>query len=237
MLSYCLQQFNQLWHRLLPSPCLWCSLPVQRFDRQLCQSCQQALPQLPYQLCHYNLLWLPQISRGLKKPGFDQLLSVGYYRQPYRHWLQRWKFDQDYGAGELLQQQFASLLQQYQLQNPTLPDAIVYVPMHPAKQRQRGFNPAQLLAEVAASELQLPILPLLQRPVKQQAQVGLNRKQRQRNLRQAFTLQGEVAVPARIALIDDVLTTGATANTLCRLLRRSGARHISLWTVAVTLYD
>ncbi|MBZ9613693.1 ComF family protein [Rheinheimera maricola] len=237
MLNTYIQQFGRLWHYLLPSPCLWCSLPVQQFDRQLCHSCHQALPQLPYQLCHYNLLWLPQVSRGLKKPGFDQLLSVGYYRHPYRHWLQRWKFNQDYGAGELLQQQFCNVLCQYKQHTTVLPEAIIYVPMQPAKQRQRGFNPAQLLAYEGAKQLQLPVLSLLQRSGKQQAQVGLNRKQRQRNLRHVFALPAGITVPARIALVDDVVTTGATANTLCRLLRRAGARHISLWTVAVTLYD
>jgi len=192
---------------------------------------------LPLALCHYNLLWLPQVARGLTKPGFDELLSVSYYRQPYQHWLQRWKFARDYSAGDLLQQQFAALLQQYQQHKHTLPQAILYVPMHSRKLRQRGFNQAELLAKVAAQQLRLPILPLLQRRQYQTAQVGLNRKQRQRNLRAAFSLPATTVLPERIALVDDVVTTGATANEICRLLRRHGARHISLWTVAVTLFD
>lgn len=237
MLSALVRQLQQLWHLLLPTPCLWCSLPVQQFDRQLCSACQQALPQLPLALCHYNLLWLPQVARGLTKPGFDELLSVSYYRQPYQHWLQRWKFARDYSAGDLLQQQFAALLQQYQQHKHALPQAILYVPMHSRKLRQRGFNQAELLAKVAAQQLRLPILPLLQRRQYQTAQVGLNRKQRQRNLRAAFSLPKTTVLPERIALVDDVVTTGATANEICRLLRRHGARHISLWTIAVTLFD
>ncbi|MGP9799428.1 ComF family protein [Rheinheimera sp. NSM] len=237
MLSALMRQLQQLWHLLLPTPCLWCSLPVQRFDRQLCTACQQTLPQLPLALCHYNLLWLPQVARGLTKPGFDELLSVCYYRQPYQHWLQRWKFARDYSAGDLLQQQFAAVLQQYQQYKHTLPQAIVYVPMHSRKLRQRGFNQAELLAGVAARQLQLPILPLLQRRQYHTAQVGLTRKQRQRNLKTAFSLPKTTMLPERIALVDDVVTTGATANEICRLLRRHGARHISLWTVAVTLFD
>jgi len=192
---------------------------------------------MPYQACHYNLLWLPQVARGLANTRFDVLLSVSYYRQPYRHWLQRWKFAQDYAAGELLLQQFSALLQQYQLQQAKLPDAITFVPMHPAKQRKRGFNPAQLLAEQAARQLKIPLLPLLQRQQPNKAQVGLNRKQRLKNLHSAFTLADTALVPASIALVDDVITTGATADALCRLLRRAGAQHISLWTIAVTLAD
>jgi ComF family protein len=229
--------FRQLWHVLLPTPCQWCSLPVQRYDRQLCTACQLALPKLPYSLCHYNLLNLPQIARGLTKPGFNALVSVCYYQQPHRHWLQRWKFAQDYAAGELLQQQFTALLRQYQQQALPLPDAIVYVPMHPSKLRKRGFNPAQLLAQAAARQLGVTLLPVLQRPQRQPPQVGLSRKQRQKNLRQAFTLNCAVPIPTNVALVDDVVTTGATANELCRLLRRHGARHISLWTLAVTLFN
>lgn len=229
--------FGQLWHLVMPSPCQWCSLPVHRAEHQLCDACLHALPLLPYPLCHYNLLWLPHIARGLSKPGFDNLLSLACYQQPYRHWLTRWKFQQDEAAGDLLLQLFASLLAQYQQAKQPLPDAIVYVPMHPAKQRKRGFNPAQLLAEIAARQLGIAIMPVLQRPVRQPAQVGLNRKQRQRNLRRSFSLQPAVPLPAHVALVDDVVTTGATANTLCRLLRRHGAQRISLWTLAVTLAD
>lgn len=227
----------RIWHLLLPTPCLWCSLPVQHFQRQLCDSCQHALPAMPYQLCHYNLLYLPQVTRGLANTKLDALLSVGYYQQPYRHWLQRWKFAQDFAAGKLLLQLFATLLRQYQQQGATLPEAIVYVPMHPAKHRKRGFNPAQLLAEHAAKQLNIPVLAILRRPLPNKAQVSLNRQQRLKNLRSAFTLAADTTVPANIALVDDVITTGATANALCRILRRAGAKHISLWTIAVTLAD
>ncbi|MEO3877608.1 ComF family protein [Rheinheimera fenheensis] len=235
LLTALIRQFARLWHAALPASCLWCSLPVQRFDRQLCAHCQQALPQLPYPHCHYNLLWLPHVSRGLSKTRFDQLLSVGFYQQPYRHWLQRWKFAADAAAGDLLLQQFDLMLQQYQQDRQPLPQALLYAPMHPPRQRQRGFNQAQLLAEVAAARLNIPLLHAFSRNTSVPAQVGLNRKQRQRNLRQAFTLQAGILLPARVALVDDVVTTGATANELCRLLRRAGVREISLWTVAVTL--
>ncbi|GAB2927897.1 hypothetical protein GCM10027181_28540 [Rheinheimera gaetbuli] len=192
------------------------------------------MPQLPYSLCHYNLLWLPQVAQGLKKPRFDQLLSVSLYQQPYRHWLQSWKFSNDEAAGELLQQQFSALLAQYHSAGQRLPDAIVYVPMHPSRQRKRGYNQAQLLAQTAASQLQLPLLHILQKSRRLPPQVGLSRKQRQRNLRQSFTLKSYSNLPLHLALVDDVVTTGATANEVCRLLRRHGVRQISLWTVAVT---
>ncbi|MBU1311825.1 MAG: ComF family protein [Gammaproteobacteria bacterium] len=225
---------QQGWHWLMPSSCLWCSLPVQSATHQLCTDCQSALPQLPYALCHYNLLWLPQVAQGLKKPRFDQLLSVSLYQHPYRHWLQRWKFFTDDAAGDLLQLQFAALLAQLTTTGQTLPDAIVYVPMHKARQRKRGFNQAQLLAQAAAEQLGLPLLHVIQKSRHLSAQVGLSRKQRKRNLRHSFTLNTTIGLPSHLALVDDVVTTGATANEICRLLRRHGVRRISVWTVAVT---
>ncbi|OEY70866.1 amidophosphoribosyltransferase [Rheinheimera salexigens] len=225
------------WHLLLPSCCLWCSLPVQHAQQQLCTCCQQALPSLPYPLCHYNLLWLPVVSKSIKKPLFQQLLALSYYHHPYQHWIQQWKFFANHAAGELLQQQFISLLSRYAKHTIALPQAILYVPMHPSRQRKRGFNQAEILAKAAAKQLKLPLLNVLQRQHKNPAQVGLNRKQRQRNLKQAFSLQTTAALPSHVALIDDVITTGATANELCRLLKRNGVSHISLWTLAVTVLD
>lgn len=225
------------WNALLPSCCLWCSLPVQRFDRQLCNDCLTAVPLLPYQLCHYNLLWLPAVARGLKKHHFDELLSLGFYQQPYQHWIQCWKYADDHAAGQLLQQQFCQLLQRYDHYCSIKPDALMFVPMHKRKQRQRGFNQAQLLAVAAAQQLQLPLLKVLKRTQFSNAQASLSRKLRQRNLRHAFAIDYTAALPQRVALIDDVVTTGATANEICRLLRRHGVRHISLWTLAVTLTD
>ncbi len=235
LLNQLLDQFGRLWHLLLPSSCLWCSLPVQQAGHQLCSACQHALPALPYTLCHYNLLWLPRVAQGLKKPRFAQLLCVGFYQQPYRHWLQRWKFAADEVAGALLQHLFATLLLQFSAAGNTLPDAIVYVPMHPARQRKRGYNQALLLAQTAAAHLQLPLLHILSKTRHLPPQVGLSRKQRQRNLQHSFTVNTQASLPEHVALVDDVVTTGATANEICRLLRRHGVRQISLWTVAVTL--
>lgn len=225
------------WHLLLPSSCIWCQLPVQSASNPLCLHCQAHLPRLPYPHCQFNLLNLPQVAKGLSKPRFDALLSLAYYQLPYQHWLQRWKFNAELACGDALLLQFSQVLTLYRQHGGRLPDAIVYVPMHADKQRRRGFNPAQQLAQRAAAALQIPLLSVLQRNNSTQAQVGLNRKQRQQNLRFAFSLNSDGPLPARLALVDDVVTTGATANTLCKLLRRHGAQHISLWTVAVTLFD
>lgn len=227
---------RRIWHGLLPADCLWCTLPLNQVDHALCTYCNEALPELPFALCHYNLLWLPAVAAGLKHAKFDQLLSLAMYHYPYKLWITRWKFNQDLAAGQLLLQQFKQLLLDYHATGATLPQAIVYVPMHRKKQRKRGFNQALLLAEVAADSLQLPLLHLFSRGADNHSQVGLDRKARKQNLQQAFELilPANSALPLHLALIDDVVTTGATANRLCSLLRQHGVQSISLWTLAVT---
>ncbi|WP_333606974.1 ComF family protein [Arsukibacterium sp.] len=236
LFTYIRYLWQRLWHSVLPSSCLWCSLPVQQANQQLCQHCLPALPQLPYALCHYNLLWLPQISQGLPKPGFERLLALALYQQPYQHWIRQWKFQADLATEDWLLAQFSHLLQHYLAAGQPLPEAITFVPMHPKKRRKRGFNPAEHMAITAAETLKLPLLPLFERRQHSHSQLGLNRRQRLKNLHQAyqFSPQAPLILPSSVALIDDVLTTGATASELCRLLRARGVSQISVWTLAVT---
>ncbi|MDP5460549.1 ComF family protein [Alishewanella sp. SMS8] len=229
-----LDTLRWLWQKLLPSPCLWCTLPVLNHQQLLCPDCQTALPQLPFALCHYNLLWLPAVSNGLTDCQFDRLLSLAWYQLPFQHWIRRWKFHADAYSAALLQQQFVQLLKHYQAAGHPLPDAIVYVPMTRKKERKRGFNQAKILAELAANNLQLPLLDILQRGKDGAHQVGLNRQQRQQNLKGVFQITCAGKLPAHVVLIDDVVTTGATANQLTRLLKQHGASLVSVWTLAVT---
>lgn len=213
---------------------MWCSLPLSQAGSQLCVHCQQALPVLPYQLCHYNLLLLPAIARGLSGVKFDRLIALSVYQQPYQHWIPRWKYHTDLAAGQLLQQQLSLLLLRCQANGMPMPQALTYVPMHWRKQHQRGFNQAKLLAETVAGQLQLPVLSLFNKHASH-SQRGLNRRQRLHNLRRTFQLKSQLPpLPQHIALVDDVITTGATANTLSRLLRQAGVSTISVWTLAVT---
>jgi ComF family protein len=114
------------------------------------------------------------------------------------------------------------------------PDAIVAVPLSPARQRQRGFNQADEIARRLARTHGVPLCHGLRRVVEAPAQAALGRRERVRNLRDAF-----VGLPAlagrRIALVDDVLTTGATLAAASRAARRAGADVAAAWVVARTL--
>ncbi len=111
-------------------------------------------------------------------------------------------------------------------------DAIVPVPLSARREHQRGYNQAREIANFAANELGLPVEGRLVRRIRETAeQTGLSAGARRRNLRDAFLLEAR-AVPSRVAIVDDVLTTGATTEALALVLRRAGCRHIEVWSVA-----
>jgi ComF family protein len=118
---------------------------------------------------------------------------------------------------------------------------VVPVPMHPGKQRQRGFNPAELLARAALAEtrrrhpqwgLHLET-SLLKRVRVTVSQAGLTTHQRRQNLRGAFFAPDPTRLAGRdVLLVDDIYTTGATARACSRVLINAGARSVRVATVA-----
>lgn len=117
-----------------------------------------------------------------------------------------------------------------------LPQALVPVPLHPARERRRGFNQAEAIAQAVSHELGIPLrTDALRRIRDTPAQSGLDLAARQRNLRDAFAVVAGASLPAHVALIDDVITSGSTMAALTTLLRAHGVQHIEAWTVARTL--
>jgi len=112
-------------------------------------------------------------------------------------------------------------------------DFITAVPLHPGRRRERGFNQAELLGRMLARTVGLPELRTLRRTAATRSQVGLSDAQRLENVRNAFkcTNIGRV-VGKRILLIDDVMTTGATAASAAEVLIDAGAEKVSVLTVA-----
>ena len=112
-------------------------------------------------------------------------------------------------------------------------DVIVPVPLHPARQRERGFNQASLLAELLSAHTSTPCRPLLNRIRYTTTQTALDRSERMENLHNAFRLRKNANVRGlRVLLIDDVLTTGSTLSECARVLKRAGARSVHAATAA-----
>jgi competence protein ComFC len=113
-------------------------------------------------------------------------------------------------------------------------DFIVPVPLHPAKEREREFNQASNLARHLSRATNIPVNEKLLRRVRPTAtQTQLNRPERAANVSRAFALRGNVKLNgAKIVLVDDVLTTGATTSACAQMLRNAGAGDLCVWTVA-----
>jgi ComF family protein len=123
------------------------------------------------------------------------------------------------------------------LQDPRLRgrefDAIVPVPLHPARQRERGFNQAAILAELLGASVDAPVRMVLERTRYTTTQTAYDRAERIENLHGAFRLRKNQDVrDFRVLLIDDVLTTGSTLSECARVLRLAGAVSIHAATAA-----
>ena len=112
-------------------------------------------------------------------------------------------------------------------------DVLMPVPLHPARQRERGFNQADMLAELLSAQTSIPCKALLQRIRYTTTQTSLDRAERMENLRNAFRLRKNADVRGlRVLLVDDVLTTGSTLSECSRVLKRAGAASIYAATAA-----
>lgn len=113
------------------------------------------------------------------------------------------------------------------------PDVLVPVPLHPARERERGYNQARLLCEFVSERRGLPAADPLERVRATATQTALSRAERLRNPRGAFALKARADVRGlRVLLVDDILTTGSTANECARALRDAGAECVRVLVVA-----
>ncbi len=116
------------------------------------------------------------------------------------------------------------------------PDLIVPVPVHPSRERARGYNQAALIARDLSARSQIPVSETLVRRVKKtKAQNKLDHEERLKNLEGAFLVCDPENVPETVLLVDDILTSGSTADSLAEVLKEAGAQKVYLCTVCVEI--
>ncbi len=112
-------------------------------------------------------------------------------------------------------------------------DAILPVPLHPSRERERGFNQAYILAKLLSRRHGVPVLKGLLRRIRPTPPQAGKRRERIRNVRGAFRVHHPEQIRGRsILLVDDVYTTGATVNECARVLMKAGARGVWVYTLA-----
>lgn len=182
---------------------------------------------------------LPRCGACLREaPVIDRTIALADYRPPWPTLIGGFKFRQQVElAGALAQ----ALAQAVQSGGPPWPALVVPVPLSAARLRERGYNQAWEIARRLARHLGLKASAGVLHRVRDTAhQVGMTRDQRAANLRDAFWVDPRSVrqlAGAHVALVDDVVTTGATANAAAQALRRAGAAAVDLWVVARTPLD
>lgn len=212
-------------------PCVLCA--SMSHNGLWCEACERALPYLHGPLCANCAL---PLSGGTRcghclshPPQFSACTALCPYTFPWDKLIQRLKFAHDLALADALASRLAGRISR-------LPDLLIAMPLHPNRLRQRGYNQSQLLAERLARETGLPLLTQACRRVRDTAaQSTLPFKARGKNVRNAFVcdvdLQGK-----RVALVDDVLTSGASLDALAGAVLKRGASEVEVWVVARTLH-
>ena len=162
--------------------------------------------------------------------GFDAVYSYGSYEGSLRELVHLFK----YSGMRPLAGTFGKFLAQA-LPRETSFDVIVPMPLHWFKQWQRGFNQSDLLAREIGKKWNVPVRNLVRRKKATRPQAGLTNAKRRANMQGAFTMtRGKSLAGMRVLLVDDVVTTGATASACARVLKRAGAAHVALLALART---
>ncbi len=209
--------------------CSICDLPLLLSDSILCHDCMQKPPSFDLALCAWRYeapinqlitsikekhghFWIPTLSQPLLRKIQRCYIHTGRSHQPPHSQTAR-----ESSMGPLY----------------SLPDILVPIPIHWTSKVVRGYNQSQLIAQHLASQVKRPVKSVLQKRIRTPAQKGLTRLQRQRNLQSGFVCKQTVE-GKHIALIDDVMTTGATAEAASQLLRQHGAMRVDIWALART---
>lgn len=228
-----------------------CPLCRRRLDEgrrdPLCGSCWERLPRLapPYCACCGRPFYtfeaadpLSMARAGLcescrrRPPPFAYARAATLYREGVREALHAFKFGRKTGLarplGDLLAEAGQTLLPDRAV------DCLVPVPLHPAREAERGFNQSLLLAQRLARNWRLPLaVGVLRRVRVTRPQSELSVEERRANVSGAFVLRRPASVAGRrVLLIDDIFTTGATAVECCRVLTVGGAKAVGVLTVA-----
>jgi ComF family protein len=178
----------------------------------------------------------PNICRSCRRfsVDFDTAWAACLYNEPVRQLIHLYK----YKHKTVLRHHFFNILFSFitAYRIPLCHNLVVPVPLHPTRLRERGYNQSQLLAELLAKYYNINLcINNLVRVRNTPSQSVLGQKERWTNIRQAFRIkQPDEFQNQEILLIDDLLTTGATASEAARILKEAGAKRVDVLTIAIT---
>ena len=222
---------NDATRLLWPSRCLACDDPgLEGID--LCAACEATLPETGVAClrCALPLASGDAVCGGClaSRSPLAEVHAAFVYAAPLDRLLPRLKFAGDLAAGRLVSQ-----LMTERLRSAPRPDALIPIPLHRARLRQRGFDQALELARPLGRALGVPVLEgALLRHKATQEQSRLSAIARSRNVKGVFESRAHLPLPRHVALIDDVMTTGATLQAAAVALHRAGVERVDAWVAA-----
>jgi len=240
--------FRRFNHSLLPSSCSFCLSPLQHSAGALCHICVAELPRLTTQ-CQRCAVPLASdalcANCQLKPPTYRRCISAFHYQAPVDNIILRLKGDpyttEIKQLSSILAERIAKTYQQAQL---PCPQTIIPLPLHWLKMAKRGFNQSQIISNLLARQLRrehnisVEIRnDLCSRKIKGQEQHLLSAKKRLTSIKKAFTAEATDLSGLSVAVVDDVVTTGATANSVARALLQAGPAQVDIWSIARTSWN
>lgn len=223
---------------VLPGLCIGCQRLTDR-KLDLCEACEALLPANTPNCAHCALplpVSAPSCGRCQNETNhFNNAVSAFVYGGEIATHIHAFKYHRKLAQGRVLSELLAQKIQSNIASNE-LPDMLIPVPLHWLKLIRRGYNQADEIARILSLHLNLPIQrKALARVQRGSTQSDLSRKQRLVALKAIFATRNHHLIKGKnIALIDDVMTTGATASTLARLLKQAGCNTVQVWTLART---
>lgn len=241
-------RLNNALRWCIPHHCLLCKSTAKDY---LCASCINDLPWLTPHICTQCSLPLIQDLPSnapnnhahlcgeclTKPPNVDKTICAFSYEFPLNDMILQFKDQADVAAGKFLTTQLPVNIKHAYKNNP-LPQRIIPVPIHWKKLLQRGFNQADIISQHLNKALKIKVIHPIKKCAPTANQHQLNKHQRQHNLQNSFILTKRSHITLsgieHIALVDDVVTTGATANTLAGILKEAGVKKVDVWALART---
>ena len=186
--------------------CRICLAPIAQHEDSICVRCSAGVP-------------------------FDRVYALTRYRPPLSDVICRLKYRGDINLAKILGTLLTDHLKKH---NPTLPELLTTVPLHKSRIQQRGFNQAVEIARTVSAQLRIKAdYRCIEKSKVTPLQTTLNSHQRRHNLKRAFRLHHPLYAKS-VAVLDDVMTTGATVSEIASLLKTNGVSRVEVWVLART---
>lgn len=215
-----------------PRRCVFCDDLLKSGEKYLCRKCRVRMPS-PIQEPRCKRCGKPLVVNEQEycydcleyEQKYDRGIGIFTYQDPMKQALMRLKFKGRKEYGEFLGRLMCIYGEEFIKQ--IRPQVILPVPVHRKKLRARGYNQAEVLARVISSGFSIPIrTDLVLRKKFTKAQKELNRKERKKNLEQAFCVKPEAGLYKKVLLVDDIYTTGSTINAIAGKLKQEGVKEV-----------